>query len=93
MGCSNPHPHGQIWASDFLPNEPSKEDRQQLAYLREQGSLLLVDYLKLELEQEIRIVVQNADWVALLPYWATWPYEILLLPKASRLAVARLARL
>ena len=59
MGCSNPHPHGQIWASDFLPNEPSKEDRQQLAYLREQGSVLLVDYLKLELEQEIRIVVQN----------------------------------
>jgi UDPglucose--hexose-1-phosphate uridylyltransferase len=87
MGCSNPHPHGQIWASDFLPNEPAKEDRQQLAYSREQGSPLLVDYLKLELEQEIRIVVQNADWVALLPYWATWPYEILLLP---RRAVARL---
>jgi UDPglucose--hexose-1-phosphate uridylyltransferase len=81
MGCSNPHPHGQIWASNFLPNEPAKEDRQQLAYWREQGSPLLVDYLKLELEQEVRIVVQNADWVALLPYWATWPYELLLLPR------------
>jgi UDPglucose--hexose-1-phosphate uridylyltransferase len=81
MGCSNPHPHGQIWASDFLPNEPAKEDRQQLAYLREEGSLLLPDYLKLELEQGIRIVVQNDDWVAVLPYWATWPYEILLLPR------------
>ncbi len=81
MGCSNPHPHGQIWASDFLPNEPAKEDRQQLAYLREQGSVLLADYLKLELEQEIRVVVQNQDWVALVPYWATWPYEILLLPR------------
>src|SRR6201995_812682 len=81
MGCSNPHPHGQIWASDFLPNEPSKEDRQQLAYWRDQGSPLLGDYLKLELEQEIRIVVQNPDWAALVPYWATWPYEILLLPK------------
>ena len=46
MGCSNPHPHGQVWASDFLPNEPSKEDRQQLAYLREKGSVLLMDYLK-----------------------------------------------
>jgi UDPglucose--hexose-1-phosphate uridylyltransferase len=81
MGCSNPHPHGQIWASNFLPNEPAKEDRQQFAYWREQGSALLLDYLKLELEQEIRIVVQNHDWVALLPYWATWPYELLLLPR------------
>ena len=81
MGCSNPHPHGQIWASDFLPNEPSKEDRQQLTYSHEQGSVLLVDYMKLELEQGIRIVVQNPDWVALVPYWATWPFEILLLPK------------
>jgi len=81
MGCSNPHPHGQIWASDFLPNEPSKEDRQQLTYLREKGSPLLLDYLKIEVEQEIRIVVQNHDWVALLPHWATWPYEILLLPR------------
>jgi UDPglucose--hexose-1-phosphate uridylyltransferase len=87
MGCSNPHPHGQVWASDFLPNEPSKEDRQQLAYLHEEGSVLLMDYLAVELEQEIRIVVQNRDWVALLPYWATWPYEILLLPKRP---VARL---
>ena len=81
MGCSNPHPHGQIWASNFLPNEPTKEDRQQLAYWRDQGSPLLVDYLKLELEQKVRIVVQNPDWVALLPYWATWPYELLLLPR------------
>jgi UDPglucose--hexose-1-phosphate uridylyltransferase len=90
MGCSNPHPHGQIWASNFLPNEPSKEDRQQLAYWREQGSPLLVDYLRLELEQEVRIVVQNADWVALLPYWATWPYEVLLLPRRP---IARLPEL
>jgi UDPglucose--hexose-1-phosphate uridylyltransferase len=81
MGCSNPHPHGQIWASNFLPNEPTKEDRQQLAYWRDQGSPLLLDYLKLELEQKVRIVVQNADWVVLLPYWATWPYELLLLPR------------
>jgi UDPglucose--hexose-1-phosphate uridylyltransferase len=79
MGCSNPHPHGQIWASDFVPNEPFKEDRQQLAYLRQQGSPLLIDYLKIELEHAIRIIVQNQDWVALVPYWATWPYEILLL--------------
>jgi UDPglucose--hexose-1-phosphate uridylyltransferase len=81
MGCSNPHPHGQIWAGDFVPNEPAKEDRQQLAYLRQHGSPLLLDYLKLEMEHNERIVVQNDDWVALLPYWATWPYEILLVPR------------
>jgi UDPglucose--hexose-1-phosphate uridylyltransferase len=81
MGCSNPHPHGQIWASDFIPNEPAKEDRQQHAYLAEHGSLLLLDYLKLEVEQNERIVVQNNDWIALLPYWATWPYEMVLVPR------------
>ena len=81
MGCSNPHPHGQIWASDFIPNEPAKEDRQQLSHWRERGSLLLIDYLKHEEEQKERIVIQNEDWVVLLPYWATWPYETLLLPR------------
>ena len=81
MGCSNPHPHGQIWASDFIPNEPAKEDRQQLAHWRERASLLLLDYLKQEEEQNERIVIQNGDWVVLLPYWATWPYETLLLPR------------
>jgi len=81
MGCSNPHPHGQIWASDFIPNEPAKEDRQQLAYWREKRSLLLLDYLALEVEQNQRIVIQNEDWVAVLPYWATWPYEVLLVPR------------
>jgi UDPglucose--hexose-1-phosphate uridylyltransferase len=81
MGCSNPHPHGQIWASDFIPNEPAKEDRQQLAHFRQHGSQLLIDYLKIEVQQNERIVVENDDWVALIPYWATWPYEILLLPR------------
>jgi UDPglucose--hexose-1-phosphate uridylyltransferase len=81
MGCSNPHPHGQIWASDFIPNEPAKEDRQQSAYWRERASLLLFDYLKHEEEQNERIVIQNGDWVVLLPYWAAWPYETLLLPR------------
>jgi UDPglucose--hexose-1-phosphate uridylyltransferase len=83
MGCSNPHPHGQIWASDFLPNEPAKEEKRQLAHFYETGSVLLLDYLKLELEQEkgARVVLENSDWVALVPYWATWPYEIMLLPR------------
>ena len=87
MGCSNPHPHGQIWASDFLPNEPAKEDRQQRAYWDSHGSALLVDYLEREMREDARIVVQNAHWAALVPFWATWPYETLLLP---RRAVSRL---
>ncbi|MBV9488108.1 MAG: UDP-glucose--hexose-1-phosphate uridylyltransferase [Verrucomicrobia bacterium] len=82
MGCSNPHPHGQIWAGDFMPNEPAKEDRQQQAYLEKHGSPLLLDYLEFENgHADERVVVQNQDWVALVPYWATWPFEILLLPR------------
>jgi UDPglucose--hexose-1-phosphate uridylyltransferase len=81
MGCSNPHPHGQIWASDFIPNEPAKEDRQQRAYFADRASVLLLDYLNLELQKEERVVVENDDWIGLLPYWATWPYEMLLVPR------------
>ncbi|PWT85379.1 MAG: galactose-1-phosphate uridylyltransferase [Acidobacteria bacterium] len=81
MGCSNPHPHGQIWASDSIPNEPAKEDRQQLAHWRDRESPLLIDYLNHEQERNERIVIQNADWIVLVPYWATWPYETLLLPR------------
>ena len=81
MGCSNPHPHGQIWAGDFIPNEPAKEDKQQLEYWNRHHSPLLVDYLRTELEGGERVVVENDHWVVLVPYWATWPYETLLLPR------------
>jgi UDPglucose--hexose-1-phosphate uridylyltransferase len=81
MGCSNPHPHGQIWASDCLPNEPAKEDRQQAAYWREHRSSLLTDYLREELARAERIVVEEEHWVVLVPFWATWPFETLLLPR------------
>lgn len=81
MGCSNPHPHGQIWASDLLPNEPAKEDRKQAAYKLENDSPLLVDYLQREIKYRERIVVEEAHWVALVPYWAVWPYETILLPR------------
>jgi UDPglucose--hexose-1-phosphate uridylyltransferase len=81
MGCSNPHPHGQIWASDVIPNEPAKEDRQQRAHTQKNHSPLLVDYLAHEQKSGERTVVENADWMALVPFWATWPYEILLLPR------------
>jgi len=81
MGCSNPHPHGQIWALDALPNEPFKEDERQRAYWEENGRVLLLDYLALELDRAERLVVQNDHWVALAPYWAVWPFELLLLPR------------
>lgn len=82
MGCSNPHPHGQIWANSFLPNEVAREDENQRKYYEKYGSILLVDYAKRELEQKERIVVETKHWVAVVPYWAVWPFETLLLPKA-----------
>ncbi|MEZ4768733.1 MAG: UDP-glucose--hexose-1-phosphate uridylyltransferase [Caldilineales bacterium] len=93
MGCSNPHPHGQVWAGSALPNEPAKEDRQQRVYFEEHGRPLLLDYAELELERvanfseswqlssESRIVVENKHWLAVVPYWALWPFETLLLPR------------
>ncbi len=81
MGCSNPHPHGQIWASDSLPNEPFKEDQQQKIYYNKHGAVLLQDYLSKELIKKERVVIENEHWVVLVPYWAIWPFETLLLPK------------
>jgi len=81
MGCSNPHPHGQIWASDQLPNEALKEDAQQKRYFEENQRILLMDYLEKELKNEKRVVAKNDHWVALVPFWAIWPYEVLLVPR------------
>ena len=81
MGCSNPHPHGQIWALDKLPNEPAKEDHQQRSYLETHGVPLLMDYVNLEASQRERIVVENEHWLAVVPYWAVWPFATLLLPR------------
>ncbi len=81
MGCSNPHPHGQIWASSSVPLEPAKEDEQQRAYLARKGTPLLLDYLAAELANGERLVVENEHWVALTPYWAVWPFETMLLPR------------
>ncbi|MEM7536524.1 MAG: UDP-glucose--hexose-1-phosphate uridylyltransferase [Chloroflexota bacterium] len=81
MGCSNPHPHGQVWSNYRLPQEAAKEDIQQRAYYQEHSSTLLIDYLAAELEAEERVLVQNEHWVALVPYWAVWPFETMLLPR------------
>ena len=86
MGCSMPHPHGQIWANSFLPNEAATEDKHQRAYFDAHGRQLLLDYATQEAGGE-RVVVETTHWLAVVPYWAAWPFETLLMPKAR---VARL---
>lgn len=81
MGCSNPHPHGQVWASDFLPNEITRKDTSQRLYHQRHGSPLLLDYVRRELDDGSRTVVDGEHWMAVVPYWAVWPFETLLLPK------------
>jgi UDPglucose--hexose-1-phosphate uridylyltransferase len=76
-----PHPHGQIWALDSLPNEAAKEDAQQRAYMAAHGRPLLLDYAEQEAAKRERVVVENAGWMAVVPYWAVWPFETLLLPR------------
>ncbi len=79
MGCSNPHPHGQIWASRSLPNEVAKEQASQQAFLRAEGRCLLCDYLTLERTRGERVVCGNASFTALVPFWAVWPFETMLI--------------
>ncbi|MCW9708138.1 UDP-glucose--hexose-1-phosphate uridylyltransferase [Fodinibius salsisoli] len=81
MGCSNPHPHGQIWAQETIPGESAKELKQQKDYYEQHGQTLLSDYLKLELDREERVVAANDHFVVLVPYWAFWPFETLLVSR------------
>ena len=90
MGASNPHPHGQIWATDHLPNEPARERAALEAYQREHGGCLLCDYVAGELPAAARLVCANDAFLALVPFWATWPFETLLV---SRRHVANLSAL
>lgn len=81
MGCSNPHPHGQIWAQRSIPEESRKKSKQQLQHYTTNGSSLLADYLAQELELKERLILENTDFVALVPFWATWPYETMIIPR------------
>lgn len=81
MGCSNPHPHGQIWAQGSLPLEIKKETEQQEAYYTQHDTSLLNDYVKTEMEAKERIVLENEHFVALVPFWAVWPYETMIISK------------
>ncbi|HEY0461327.1 MAG TPA: UDP-glucose--hexose-1-phosphate uridylyltransferase [Pyrinomonadaceae bacterium] len=87
MGSSNPHPHGQIWASESIPNEPSKEIASQRAYFEKNGNCLLCDYLKIESEKRERIVVENDFFSVLVPFWAVYPFEVMILGKNHRGAI------
>ncbi|MDP3149791.1 MAG: UDP-glucose--hexose-1-phosphate uridylyltransferase [Ignavibacteria bacterium] len=81
MGNSNPHPHCQIWAQESIPTEPAKELKQFVQYYRKNNRNLLNDYLKLELKLNERIVYENSLFVVLVPFWATWPYETIIISK------------
>jgi len=81
MGCSNPHPHGQIWAQETIPDEPAKELTMQKKYFDKNKNTLLKDYLELELAIDKRIVVENNSFVVLVPFWAFWPFETLLISR------------
>lgn len=81
MGCSNPHPHGQIWTQTSLPEEPRSELDNLIKYKKEKGSHMLVDYATLEVMKEERMVYQNNTFVVVCAWWATWPFEVMILPK------------
>jgi UDPglucose--hexose-1-phosphate uridylyltransferase len=80
-GASNPHPHGQIWSSSFLPNEAVSEIEAQASHLARHGTSLLVDYAAREAASGERTVAVNDGWIAVVPYWAYWPYETIVIPR------------
>lgn len=90
MGCSNPHPHCQVWASNFLPNEIYREHASQLEFFKKHKKVLLVEYLQKELATNERVVLENENWAVLVPYWAVWPYETMILPKRHILRIDQL---
>jgi len=81
MGCSNPHPHGQIWAQNQLPTLAAKKQNSFDEYSEKFGTNLLADYVEKEITSGERVVVKNDDWVVVVPYWAAWPFETLVLPR------------
>jgi UDPglucose--hexose-1-phosphate uridylyltransferase len=85
MGCSNPHPHGQIWALDAIPAEPAREDVTQRAHFERAGVTLLEEYAATEEQSGERVVAGNRDWLAVVPFWAVWPFETLILPRRHAL--------
>jgi UDPglucose--hexose-1-phosphate uridylyltransferase len=90
MGCSNPHPHGQIWANETVPTMPAKKTDAQMRYERAHGRPMLMDYLDWELAQKERVISANEHWVLLVPFWAVWPFETMLVPRRPVASVPEL---
>jgi len=81
MGCSNPHPHGQIWAQQTIPVEIKKKTKNFLSYYKKNKTTILEDYSKLELSENKRVVYENQDFIVVVPFWAVWPYETMIIPR------------
>ncbi len=92
MGCSNPHPHGQIWAQSGIPNEVQKKDEQQKQHFNSHNVSLLGNYLQQELNKNERIIFENDDFVVLIPFWAVWPFETLIVPKKHQPNISQLTK-
>jgi UDPglucose--hexose-1-phosphate uridylyltransferase len=91
MGCSNPHPHGQVWTTSSLPDELSLELEQLKKYRKDHsGAHLLVDYAQLECEKKERVVFENDSFLALCPWWAVWPFEVMIVSKTHKRALVDL---
>ncbi|MDT0678361.1 UDP-glucose--hexose-1-phosphate uridylyltransferase [Autumnicola musiva] len=92
MGCSNPHPHGQIWSQSSIPTEIQKKSRHFKKYWEKNKRSLLSDYLTQELELKERILSENEYFVALVPYWAVWPYEAMIIPREQHQNINQLSQ-
>lgn len=83
MGCSNPHPHGQIWATDFVPVNPRASYDSQNEYFEKNDASLIVDYVEYEQRAGERLIFENSHWVAVVPFWAEWPFEVMVAPRRA----------
>lgn len=92
MGCSNPHPHGQVWATAHVPDEVATEADNQVAYFKVHGTPLLLNLVSQEKDKKERVVVDTEYWMAIVPWWASWPFELLLLPKFAVSSLQQLER-
>ena len=92
MGCSNPHPHGQIWSQSTLPNEVLKKHEQQRKYYKKHHESLLGNYIKQELIKQERVVFENKAFVILVPFWAIWPFETMIIPKRTQKNICELSQ-